>query len=75
MFLSAEPTPNLTPPPLPLFCCSEVWVMTSSSGRAAMSVEERIRPWRALAARVHALPWPRPRPALTPSVPGRDTAP
>eukprot|EP00887_Chlorella_sp_A99_P004909 scaffold4.g4909.t1 len=45
--------------PLPLEG-TEVWVMTSTSGAAAMTKEQRYAPWRALAERLAREPWPRP---------------
>lgn len=59
------------PPGWPLPPSCEVWVMTSTSGRAAMTKEEREAPWVALAARVHAVPWPR---VATPGVPASSSA-
>lgn len=37
---------------------TEVWVLPSSSGRAAFTNEERERPYRALAERLAGVPWP-----------------
>lgn len=36
---------------------SEVWVLPSSSGRAAMTTEQRVRPYQQLAERFHQIPW------------------
>ena len=44
--------------PLPLQT-TEVWVMTSTSGAAAMTREQRYAPWQALAERLNNVPWPR----------------
>ena len=38
---------------------SEVWVMTSTSGAAALSREARLAPWRELAGRLARHAWPR----------------
>ena len=47
------------PPGWPaMLASSEVWVLPSSSGRAAMTREEREGPYRQLGARVAQLPWP-----------------
>ncbi|KAL4858944.1 hypothetical protein ACK3TF_001313 [Chlorella vulgaris] len=43
--------------PLPLH--TEVWVLTSTSGAAPMTREQRIAPWQALAQRLAAEAWPR----------------
>jgi hypothetical protein len=43
--------------PLPLEK-TEVWVMTSTSGAAAMTKEARYAPWKALAERLEREPWP-----------------
>lgn len=43
--------------PLPL--STEVWVMTSTSGAAPMTREQRFAPWQALAERLQQVPWPR----------------
>ena len=40
---------------------SEVWVLPSSSGRAAMTVAERMQPYQSLAKRVQSIPWPLPK--------------
>lgn len=37
---------------------AEVWVLPSSSGRAAMTAEARLGPYRALGARLAQVPWP-----------------
>lgn len=37
---------------------SEVWVLPSSSGRSALTHEQRSTPYRQLAARLHEIPWP-----------------
>lgn len=37
---------------------SELWVLPSSSGRAAMTTAQRADPYKQLAARFHELPWP-----------------
>eukprot|EP00292_Cryptomonas_paramecium_P033585 CAMPEP_0113693938 /NCGR_PEP_ID=MMETSP0038_2-20120614/19970_1 /TAXON_ID=2898 /ORGANISM="Cryptomonas paramecium" /LENGTH=188 /DNA_ID=CAMNT_0000616121 /DNA_START=462 /DNA_END=1029 /DNA_ORIENTATION=- /assembly_acc=CAM_ASM_000170 len=37
---------------------TEVWVLPSPSGRAAMSVVDREKPYRLLAARLKNIPWP-----------------
>ncbi|CAI5730328.1 unnamed protein product [Hyaloperonospora brassicae] len=37
---------------------SEIWVLPSSSGRAAMTTAQRALPYRQLAQRVHHIPWP-----------------
>ncbi|KAF1329107.1 hypothetical protein FI667_g6208, partial [Globisporangium splendens] len=37
---------------------SEVWVLPSSSGRSALTHEQRSAPYRQLAQRFHELPWP-----------------
>lgn len=50
------------PPGWPLPAGVEVWVLPSSSGRAVMTAEQRLGPYRALGLRVAALPWPRPPP-------------
>ena len=52
--------PESLPPGWPL--CpgrTEVWVMPSSSGRAAMTREAREGPWVELGARLATIPWPR----------------
>ncbi|DAZ97844.1 TPA: hypothetical protein N0F65_002514 [Lagenidium giganteum] len=36
----------------------ELWVLPSTSGRAAMTREERALPYQQLAMRMHQLPWP-----------------
>lgn len=46
--------------PLPLEG-TEVWLMTSTSGAAALSKERRDAPWQQLAARLSQEPWPRPQ--------------
>jgi hypothetical protein len=38
--------------------CREVWVLPSTSGRAAMGKADRTGPWVALGERVRAEPWP-----------------
>lgn len=43
--------------PLPLDK-TEVWVMTSTSGAAAMTKEARYAPWKALSERLENVPWP-----------------
>ncbi|PRW44558.1 uracil-dna glycosylase superfamily [Chlorella sorokiniana] len=43
--------------PLPL--STEVWVMTSTSGAAPMTRQQRYAPWQALAERLAREPWPR----------------
>jgi TDG/mug DNA glycosylase family protein len=43
--------------PLPLDK-TEVWVMTSTSGAAAMTKEARYAPWKALAEWLESVPWP-----------------
>ena len=53
--------PGLLPRGWPLPPDTEVWVMTSTSGAAAMTHEARVAPWRALAERVARAPWPRGR--------------
>jgi hypothetical protein len=40
---------ELMPPEWPLPASTSVWVLTSSSGRAAMTNEQRLEPYRALA--------------------------
>ncbi len=55
--------PGTRPPGWPLPESCEVWVLPSSSGRAVMTAEEREGPYRALGARIAALPWPRDEPA------------
>ena len=42
----------------PLPAATEVWVLPSTSGAAAMTVEERVGPYREMAARLAAVPWP-----------------
>ena len=42
----------------PLPSSTEVWVLPSTSGAAAMTVEERVGPYRDMAARLAAVPWP-----------------
>lgn len=37
---------------------SEVWVLPSSSGRSALTHEQRSTPYRQLAERLHQIPWP-----------------
>lgn len=37
---------------------SEVWVLPSSSGRSALTHEQRSTPYRQLAERLHSIPWP-----------------
>ncbi|TMW66269.1 hypothetical protein Poli38472_004034 [Pythium oligandrum] len=37
----------------------EVWVMPSTSGRAAMTKQQRAQPYRELAGRFHLISWPR----------------
>ena len=52
--------PESLPPGWPL--CperTEVWVMPSSSGRAAMTREAREGPWVELGTRLATIPWPR----------------
>lgn len=44
--------------PLPLDT-TEVWVMTSTSGAAALTREKRYAPWQALAERIKQESWPR----------------
>jgi thymine-DNA glycosylase len=48
------------PPGWPRECLDgcEVWVLPSSSGRAAMTTEQRAVPYQQLAERFHQLPWP-----------------
>jgi hypothetical protein len=36
---------------------TEVWVLPSSSGRAAMTTAQRTLPYQQLAARLHEIPW------------------
>lgn len=43
----------------PLPASTEVWVLTSTSGAAAMRLEEREAPYAALARRLQQVPWPR----------------
>ena len=38
---------------------TEVWVMPSTSGAAAMTREAREQPWQDLSARLAAVAWPR----------------
>lgn len=38
---------------------TEVWVMPSSSGRAALTIAQRTTPYRELAERVNRVPWPK----------------
>ncbi|KDO34346.1 hypothetical protein SPRG_01482, partial [Saprolegnia parasitica CBS 223.65] len=52
--------PSSLPPDWPLPPSCEVWVLPSSSGRAAMTDKARCTPYRDLAARFHAIPWPSP---------------
>ncbi|EQC29435.1 hypothetical protein SDRG_12897 [Saprolegnia diclina VS20] len=52
--------PSTLPPDWPLPPSCEVWVLPSSSGRAAMTDKARCAPYRDLAARFHAIPWPSP---------------
>ena len=37
----------------------QVWVMTSTSGAAPMTRQQRYAPWQALAERLAQEPWPR----------------
>ncbi len=37
----------------------QVWVMTSTSGAAPMTRQQRYAPWQALAERLAGEPWPR----------------
>lgn len=39
---------------------SEVWVLPSSSGRAAMTTAQRTLPYQQLAERLHQIPWTQP---------------
>lgn len=39
-------------------CESEVWVLPSSSGRSALTHEQRSTPYKQLAERLHEIPWP-----------------
>lgn len=51
---------SLLPPGWPLPpSASEVWVLTSTSGAAAMTTEVREAPYRALSARLAQISWPR----------------
>jgi G:T/U-mismatch repair DNA glycosylase len=43
--------------PRELIADSEVWVLPSSSGRAAMTTEQRALPYQQLAECLHELPW------------------
>lgn len=43
----------------PLPPSTEVWVMPSTSGAAAMTKEQRVGPWRQLAERLQREAWPR----------------
>lgn len=49
--------PGVRPPGWPLPAATEVFVLSSSSGRAAMTDEQRRRPYRELAALVRGMPW------------------
>jgi len=65
------------PPGWPFPAPSEIWVLASPSGRAAMTAATREEPYRRLAARLAALPLP----GVQPRLPGpghsppRDVAP
>lgn len=37
---------------------TEVWVLPSTSGAAPMTVEERVGPYREMAAKLAEIPWP-----------------
>lgn len=50
---------GLRPRGLPFGPSTEIWVLTSTSGAAPMTNEEREAPWRQLAARLAREPWPR----------------
>lgn len=68
--LGPQPPGRLPPGwPLPPDAC-EVWVLTSTSGAAPMSNADRAAPYERLAARLAALPWPRPADALLRCRPG-----
>ncbi|KAF6266407.1 hypothetical protein COO60DRAFT_1697378 [Scenedesmus sp. NREL 46B-D3] len=63
--LGPQPPQQLPPGwPLPAGEC-EVWVLTSTSGAAPMSNEDRERPYRQLARRLAEVPWPRSAARLT----------
>ncbi|OQS00113.1 hypothetical protein THRCLA_06217 [Thraustotheca clavata] len=51
-------TSQSLPPDWPLPAACEVWVLPSSSGRAAMTDAARCKPYMDLAARLHEIPWP-----------------
>ncbi|KAI9921401.1 hypothetical protein PsorP6_000394 [Peronosclerospora sorghi] len=44
--------------PVDLRADSEIWVLPSSSGRAAMTTAQRTLPYQQLAERVHQISWP-----------------
>ncbi|OQR94071.1 hypothetical protein ACHHYP_01875 [Achlya hypogyna] len=50
--------PSSLPPDWPLPPACEVWVLPSSSGRAAMTDAARCQPYRDLAERLHSIAWP-----------------
>ena len=50
----------MLPPNWPLPSSCEVWVLPSSSGRAAMTREQRSEPYERLADRFNVIPWPDP---------------
>ena len=64
------------PPGWPLPSSTEVWVLTSSSGRAAMTLEARAAPYRELASRLRTLgPWTPVKPNTSRSVVGASKLP
>ena len=51
--------PSLRPRAWPLPPTTAVWLLTSTSGAAALTNEARAAPWAALGAEVAGVPWPR----------------
>lgn len=49
---------SILPPDWPVSSHSQVWILPSSSGRAAMSTQERVKPYQELAERLDKVPWP-----------------
>lgn len=47
-----------TPPKWPFSNETQVWILPSPSGRAAMTHEKRLEPYRLCAEEFHRVPWP-----------------
>lgn len=54
--------PGERPPGWPFPDSTQVWILPSSSGRAVLTTEQRVGPYRDLASAVNTVEWPRPKP-------------